>query len=378
MLTCEIAGAFTVLLCLLLIKRVFRKQTFLELLKVVAGTVAMNLWFLLPFLDMTLSDEYYFSHNSGNTIQSRGVLPAHFFYTMQAAGSNSRFHEEGLLETEPIGVGFALLLGVAIFFIGRRLRTTEGEEKKQDNAALVAFAVGAVALVMSTSIFPWDAIQKAGKITGTLVPMLQFPTRLTVVPTACFVLVACAGAARLIKSENRLLKSGLFALLCGGCILFSVYQTNDTLMVKGGMLRLYSAQAIGHSAILGGEYLPLGTDGNYCYHEAEPSPGVTVSAYEKENLDTVTELTVSEENGEYYVELPMLYYKGYRACDAETGENFEVVPGSNYEVRVILPAGYQGTLRTWYAGMWYWRLAEAVSLIFFAAVVITRRREMRV
>jgi len=369
-LTCEITGAFVILLCVILIRKVFRRQTFLELIKVVAGTVALNLWFLLPFLDMTVSDEYYFSHNAGNTIQNRGVLPAHFIYTMQAAGGNSRFHEQGLLDTEPIGVGFAILLGTAAFFIARRLWEPGENEKRQDKAAVVAFILGAAGLVMSTGLFPWNAIQGAGKVTGMLVPMLQFPTRLTIIPTVCFVFVACTAALGVERSGNVLLKRGFSVLLCAGCIVFSLYQTNDTLLVKSGVMRLYSAQGMGHSAILGGEYLPLGTNGSFQYHEAEPSGGVTVSAYEKEGLNTLTELSVREEKGEHYVELPLLYYKGYRAQDMETGQRFEAVPGDNYEIRVMLPAGYQGTLRTWYAGMWYWRLAEAVSFLSFAALAV--------
>lgn len=374
-LSCEIVGAFTVLLCLIMIKKVFRRQTFLELVKVVAGTVVLNLWYLVPFLDMTISGEYYFTRNSGNTIQKRGVLPAHFFYTMQAAGSNSRFQEKGLLETEPIGVGIAVLLGVAVFWLVRRFMWDKREEK-QDSAALVAFAVGILALLASTSYFPWDAIQSWNRVTGMLVPVLQFPTRLTLVAVVCMTFVACAGAAWMLKCENPVWKYSFFVIVCGAAVLFSMYQTNDTLMTKSGLIRLYSAEAMGHSGILGAEYLPEDTRLPLSYHDAVPSAGVTVTAYEKKNLDTVTELTAEAGNGEYWIELPMLLYKGYRAQDTETGERFEVTAGDNHVVRVLLPAGYSGTVHTWYAGMWYWRVAEIVSLLFAILIGVIRVRKM--
>lgn len=371
-LSCEITGVFTVLLCLIMIKRVFRRQTFLELVKVVLGTIVLNLWYLVPFLDMTVSGEYYFSGNSGNTIQNRGILPANIFDTMQAAGNNSRFQEKGLLGTEPIGVGMAVLLSVVAFWLVRKLMWDKREEK-QERAAVAAFIVGGLAVICSTSYFPWDAIQSWNKITGMLVPILQFPTRLTLVAVVCMTFVACAAGSWLLKCEKPVWKYSFFVIVCGSSVLFSMYQTNDTLLAKDGIIRLYSAEAMGHSGILGAEYLPIDTQLPLSYHDGVPSEGVTVTAYKKENLDTVTELTVEEGSGEYWLELPMLLYKGYKAKDAETGQSFEVTAGDNHVVRVLLPAGYSGTVHTWYAGIWYWRAAEVISLLFFAYIIIKRK-----
>ena len=368
-LTCEIAGGFTILLCLVLIKKVFRRHVFWELAKTVIGTVVFNFWYLVPFLDMMASGQYYFSRNSGNTIQKRGILPANIFYTMQAAGSNSRFHEMGLLETEPIGVGMAVLLGVGAFWLARVFLRNE-RDKKQDEAAIVAFFIGVSALVISTCYFPWDALQSWNRVTGMVVSMLQFPTRLTIVPVVCLTFVTCAGAAAILKCKDSFWKNTFFVILCGTALVFSLYQTNDILVKKSGMLRLYTAEGMGHSAILGGEYLPEGTELNFRYHAAVPSEGVEIVSFEKKNLNTATQLHVIPEEGEYWVEFPMLLYKGYRAQDVETGQRFEVQAGNNQVVRILLPGGYNGTLRVWYAGMWYWRAAEFISLAAVIAVGI--------
>ena len=69
-----------------------------------------NIWFLLPMLDMMLADQYRYSNNSGVYIQDRGILGAQIFFTMQNAGSNSRFQELGMVDTEPIYIGVAVLL----------------------------------------------------------------------------------------------------------------------------------------------------------------------------------------------------------------------------------------------------------------------------
>jgi len=372
-LACEIAGGFAILLCLILAKKVFRRRTFFELLKVVAGTVLLNLWFLVPFLDMMLSGRYFFSRNSGSMIQNRGILPAHIFYTMQAAGSTSRFHEVGLLETEPIGIGMAALLGAGGFWLVRSLMC-DGKDRKQDRAAKIAFFTGVLALIASTCYFPWDALQSWNKVTGMIVSMLQFPTRLTFIPAVCMTFVACAGAAVMLNCKDRFLKNTFFVVLCGTAVVFSLYQTNDILMKKSGVLRLYTAEGMGHSGIHGGEYLPEGTEQNFSYHNAVPSDGVEILSFEKKDLDTVTRLNTISGEGEYWLELPMLLYKGYRAQDAATGERFAVQAGENHVVRVLLPEGYSGTLHVWYAGMWYWRVAELISLLAFVWIIWKWRR----
>lgn len=377
MLSCEIAGGFTLILCLILIKKVFRRQIFRELLKTVFGTILLNVWFLVPFLDMTASGQYYFSRNAGNTIQNRGILPANIFYTMQAAGSNSRFHEEGLLDTEPIGVGMAVLLGIGAFWLIRAF-LREKQDEKQEKAAMVAFSIGVVGLIVSTSYFPWNAIQSWNKVTGMLVAMLQFPTRLTIVPACCMTFVVCAGAALILKSGDRFWKNTYFVILCGTALVFSLYQTNDTLMRREGFLRLYTAENMGHTILLGGEYLPEGAELHLSYHGALPSAGVEVLSFEKNNLDTVTQLNVDSGEGEYWLELPMLCYKGYRAQDMDTGERFEIQAGTDQEVRVSLPAGYSGNLHVWYAGMWYWRVAEGVSILFLILIFYVELRQKRI
>lgn len=64
-----------------------------------------------------------------------------------------------------------------------------------------------------------------------------------------------------------------------------------------------------------------------------------------------------------YVQLPLLYYRGYQARDMETGEALTVADGDNHVVRVELPAGYRGTVYTSFVSPWYWRASEAVTFI---------------
>lgn len=374
-LSCEIAGVFTILLCLLCIKKVFRGRTFVELVKVVVGTVLANIWFLLPMLDMMLADQYRYSNNTGMYIQDRGVLGAQIFFTMQNAGNNSRFQEYGMTGTEPIYVGVAVLLGIIVYFAIRRQE--KENDRVHDKAALISFVLGMIAILVSTYYFPWDACKDINSVTELLTTMIQFPTRLTTIAAIAMTLVACTAGYWMQKRKESVLKTVFFLAMCGTCVCFSMFQTNDLLQTKETPWRIYSMSSMGHSGILGAEYLPLDVDWNFYYHDAWPSEGVTVENFEKENLDTLTTVTTLGETGEYYIDLPMLLYKGYQAKDVATGERFVVTKGENGHVRAILPAGYQGTVRVWYSGMWYWRVAEAVSLLFWVTVIVGRVGDVR-
>lgn len=368
-LSCEIVAAFIAILCLMACKRVFRKHTFIQLLKAVGGTVLLNLWFLLPFLDMMASGKYKFAQNAGVNIQSRGILPANIFYTIQNAGSNSKFNKYGMWDTEPFGVGIAILLAVIVFVLFSKKCKEDGPTYYE--LGVVAFLIGIIGTVTSTVYFPWDALQSWNSITGTLIPMIQFPTRLTFVPTICFTVVACISALWILRRNEKIYKPIFFSTVVFCSIFFSMYQTNDILDAREAMIRIHSAEAIGHSVILGGEYMPLEATACKEYHDAWTSEGVIVEEYSKENLEVVSKVSVSEnaDDATPWIELPMTYYKGYKAIDADTGEVLPIEYGTNGHVRVLLDKGYEGNIHVWYNGMWYWHIAEVISIIFGAAMI---------
>ena len=75
-------------------------------------------------------------------------------------------------------------------------------------------------------------------------------------------------------------------------------------------------------------------------------------------------MNVSENNnqeGQVYV--PLLGYPGYRALDKD-GNDFMLTKTLNGILAVLVPAGYRGTIAVYFAGFWYWRAAEIISLAF--------------
>lgn len=390
-LSCEMAGFFVVIMCLLLWKKTFRKKTFGVLCLVVVMTAVINAWFIVPFLDMMVSDSYYFGHNANVLIQERGVYPAQFFYTIQASGSSSRYHETGMLDAEPIDMGVAMLLCMGLWIVMRIFGTnkfseegySESDKKRHDiekRAGDILFIMCCIALFMSTNRFPWDAISSLGSVTATLAGSIQFPTRITTVVTVIAAALSCICGKWILEAgvyykasdkTRKKLMSGKTALVLIALVsvIFSTYQVNDTLLTKTGMLKLYTGENIGYSAVLGAEYLPIGSDiGHMTYHAPVVSDNVEINDYEKINLTVSAYVVNRAADAEGYIELPLLYYKGYSAFNTDTGEKLKLSAGDNYDVRVTLPADFDGHIMVKYSGMWYWHVAEALSV--FAGVVL--------
>ncbi len=71
MISCLIIGAYSVLCCLLMIKKVFRKNTLREFIKAVGATVALNLWFIVPFVHYMFSEQLRINHELGRELGNK-------------------------------------------------------------------------------------------------------------------------------------------------------------------------------------------------------------------------------------------------------------------------------------------------------------------
>ena len=366
LLTCEMVGGVVIVLCLANIKKVFRKETFTELVKSVVGMILASLWFIIPMLDMMISDEYQYSLTSDWVIQGSGLSLSQVFSTIQNGGYNGNFRDFGLPDVGTLYMGCSIILGIFIF-----LKTKE-KGKRNDlihcKSATKVFIIGLVVTFLSTTYFPYDSLKDICEPLGKLTSMLQFPWRLTVIATMAFCFVSATGVYWLIKYYKGTVRNIILVLLCICSVIFSIYESNDYLYLREGK-QIYSISNLGDAIVMSGEYLLKDTNDKYKYHAALPSEGVTVESFEKDYLDTYTYVITGDEDKEYYIELPMILYKGYNAVDINTGESFELCKGDNGHIRVMLPAGFEGAVRVWYSPMWYWHIAEAVSVCFWVAVI---------
>ena len=68
-------------------------------------------------------------------------------------------------------------------------------------------------------------------------------------------------------------------------------------------------------------------------------------------------------DSEVYADIPVFCYKGYQAKDIDTGETIEIMSGEQNRIRVVIPSGYEGTIKVRFQEPLYWRISEVVSII---------------
>lgn len=374
MLTCELVGGFTVLLCILLWRKVFRRETFWVLAKTVICSVLIAAWFIIPFLDYMVTGDFMIQHAYERTIQDRGLYLAHLFSVYPSFGTNVFPAEQGMVNAMPVGIGFALMVCLILWcyllVLGRKMLQSRGKlDKQYVTLGNIGLGFSGLAMLMSLSVFPWNSIQFLHRITATLVSSLQFPERTLMIASLGGVLVAGVLACWAFHQEHRGWRIAFCGVMAGLTILTSLLQLDDVVH-NTGFVKIYNAEGMGRGYIAGQEYLPYGTDASLLLYRA-PIPGgnVEMESYEQGPLSVeVSCRNPGVEEGT--LNLPLLYYKGYQAMDMNTGEKLAVYAGENNTVHVNVPAGYEGTIRTAFVSPWYWRLAEIVSLVFSLGLAV--------
>lgn len=367
LLSGEMAGFFTILLCLICIRRVFRRQTFMVLAKTVIATVLLSAWFLVPFADYMLSGDYVIENVSARTIQDRGLYLAHLLFTYSVSGSNVFFESSGMADSAPLNVGaplLALVIWGGILFLhktGRLDRTYLRFGQLMGGFALLA-------MVLSLSIFPWDRIQQLHPILATLVSSLQFPNRW--LSDGTLFMVAVAGVIAKWMQQNDLKKWLLpyGAVMAGMVCITALYLTDDA--VNGvSTLYLYNAEGMGSGYISGGEYNFYGTDtSQYTSREPQAEDNIVVTSCERGPL-SMTVACSNNSDREGGLELPMVYYKGYQAYDEATGEALPMYVATNACIGIAVQPGYSGTVLVRFVSPWYWHAAEALSVLTLIALI---------
>lgn len=368
-LTCEITALVTVIICLIYIRKIFCKDTFWELAKGAMGALLLSIWFLIPFLDYYVTQDVHIKHVSARTIQSSGLTLAHLLFHFWNNGAHTPADGSGVYHSHPVGIGLVLIIGLGLFLI---LWFSGAFQKMDDGFASFTkriSLIGIILLVMSLNVFPWDKIQDLHPVAASLVSSLQFPNRFLGWGSVCLILVFgfclwyfCSKGS---KAYWIMVAVALLGVTSSGMYLL------DYVKMGQGYYELYNEESMGFGYISGGEYVIEGTDADkLSFAKPEVYGDVELLSYEKGCLQaTLTCVNPSGEQG--YVDVPLLLYKGYEAFCQETEEEIELTYGKNNVIRALIPAGFEGSLKIGFVSPIYWRIAEIISALTIAMLLVT-------
>lgn len=376
MITCEIAALFTILICIVLWKKTFRKRTFFTLAKAAAGLVFLNLWFLVPFLDYMKNGVYLLNASDSYTafrFDERAVFPAQLFMNAYNVTGDSIRHETGIQEEMPLTPGAALLLVPVVWLVlyaGEK--NADKEEKKK--GWLCVFLCG-LSLLLTTYLIPFAEIVELVPVLELPVRSIQFPWRFLSVGGLFLTWLACILFAGKWGDDRKrkLLKAGICGIACWQALTFM-----SSILSEDGTSRIYQMGNMSTVEIGGGEYLPVDYQLDDYVNDLTYDPEkVTVTEWVREDRRIRVEaVNLTEEVQQ--VEVPYLYYKGYVAED-ENGNSLPVMTGASGRISVSLPAGYQGSFTVEFREPWYWRVSEGVSVLMLLIILAcsTKRLEIK-
>ncbi len=368
------AGLFTALVCVIKIRKTIRKDVWMQFVKAAVCTLLVNLWFVLPFLDYMR-----FDYNvSGLSVHSRGRFASHAAFLSQMIsffpqGEGASIVTGKIWDTDygtemSYTLGGGMMLALVLYMVYCFYYKEKDRKPAFREMANLQMGLCILSLLMATSWFPWDFLQQRSDLIAWITGSIQFPWRFMTISSVTGAFVS----ALLIYELRRCGKKDFFygAIVSVGILtaLSANYFLQD--YEKKSEADYITCNDINSGWLGCAEYMPSGTDGTTLDGDRlQEGGGLAVQEYVRKEgvVDLTCENTGDEET---YVDVPILYYKGYTARETGTGERLMVLPADNKRVRVIIPAGYQGSFEVRFESPWYWRVSELISIVAVAGLAV--------
>ena len=366
LITTELAIAFSVVFALCHIRRLREPKRLLRLFLAAGATVLLNLWFILPLLDMM---RYPVSAlGEVRDLNSQALYALQLFDTGVNNPSGDAFHIGSVSGEMPFSVGLVLLLGSLIFLFVCFSRKSQDLPLKLGKWCL---ALGGFSLYASSVYFPWELLQ-SNSVIDRLAGNIQFPFRFLPFATAFLCVTAAVGICGLIQSSEH---QKLLFLLCAG---LSVYSS-------GMYFSNYADEA--ESFVSWDNQLDhvMDTDSLYVMNPDDisfldeallereavflPSEGVTVTDTFREGTNAAFTYSKAEGGLDSYVDLPFNNYPCFHAYD-ENGQELDTDAGELLRLRVMLPEASEGTVTVRFELPGFYRVGDAVSLLTALLLVL--------
>lgn len=381
LLTFNIVIIFSLLYCLLSFKK-FRKN-FVFLVKTAIITIVLNLCFLVPMADYMLSHNMKVKFASRfENMQQHGLFVSQLFQMFRFPVSLSGNVMNGVGGDMAIGIGLTYMLVIALFcfelltFFVRR-KKGEAAEKISVKESVKIFILLCLTLLMSCYFFPWSAIGDIPVIGSFLTPY-QFAWRFIGIATFLGVVLCMYALNYLQKLTDRTIKVGAIVVLCTLTLIGSQYLMDNKLSMDDKFKVTSSASIDTRGAVANGEYLFVESS-ILSIPGANPVPenetDIEIVSYEKKNSKITMECKNSSSE-ERKIQIPFLDYKGYVAENADTGDTLSMTCDEQHVLSVILPGNFSGKIEVSFRQPWYWRVAEAVSLLMLLILLFVCRKDI--
>lgn len=342
-LSVEMAVVVLAVICLSLWRLTFRSHTLKVYTEAVIATCLFSAYFVVPFLD------YYMNVPTQVNISGKELIP---LGDMASLNDYFTFLKGGVVFRTPGLVLMGALVAAIVLWVNRQ----------GDKIMKLLTVYSCFILFVGSNLFPWNHLI-ANYRWGILLSQVQFPWRY--IGPAMILLTLLLGKVMLISLDGKpfIDKYGrATAIMC--CLIALSF--NGNYGDAAGFRYYYDGAELDTYAVVRGEYVRPGTDIENLSGGIASENMAEISVVSRQGSSMELRCIASEENGT--VSVPMFHYKGYHVMD-ESGREYPIDDGDNNCIQFDVPAGYDGTIRIVYKEPWYWRMAEAVSLLSVMGII---------
>lgn len=360
MLSCLMIGLYSVLLCIVMLRRLLRKKTFFVLIKAAGVSVLLNLWYLVPFLQYMFTEKLRINYNMAVEEKIEDYYVALADFTQEGRSLYQFF-------TDDNAIGFSMLTALLLFLLTLPMQRKESQHRRVRIFSLFTLFT----VIVCTNLFPFVGLAKRSRLLMKLFQTIQYQSRLM---SIAVVMMACLAALFL---ATDLFDGKKLFWIAGVLCCITLYQNlqyfeklsfdqiyPDPISLESRMDNELYSYTVGN-----GEYLPEMTETTEFIDEIESGEQVSVKQTARNGIF----FTVNVENGsaeDRQILFPVLYYGGYRALDVIGHKKLETAVGDNGRVTVTIPPNYIGTIQLSYCEPVLWRIAEVISVITLLGVIL--------
>lgn len=360
MLSFLMIGFYSVLLCIVMLKRFLRKATFLVLIKAAGAAILLNLWYLVPFLQYMFREKLRINSNIAQKENIKDYYAALADFTQEG---KSLYH----LFTDDNAIGFSMLLVLLLFLL---TLPVQGKGKQQRRVRIFSLLT-LFTIIVCTNLFPFVALAKLSSLLTKIFRTIQYQYRFMSIAVVMMV-----GLAVLFFATDMFEKRKLYCIACVLCCI-TLYQnlqyfktlSFDQVYLDAIALDSRTDKEIYSYTVGNGEYLPVMTNTTEFTGEIESVEGIRVEQTKRDGLSfEVDAENTSTQEGQ--ILFPLLYYGGYQAIDMASHEKLETTIGDNGRVAVAVPPEYAGSFHLGYYEPALWRIAEVISAITLVIMIV--------
>lgn len=359
LLSLEMISLFLVIFCLLEYRRTFSSYRLTSIGKAALMTVLLSCWFIMPML-LYMNQVSLSMNDHMKYIQMSGAYPSQVFNIFL---NGQGFSGTGTYNEMPLSIGGGIV-GALALLIYRIIRKASCDRRRQK----VALTITVLSILISMYFFPWDSIASIteGRINSlsNLVRLVQFPWRYLEITTAILSVSAVCGLKEISGRDDpdaiKRLHLWIGILLLGTVISAGSFYMH--FVDEDKPLPIYGEQFI-ENEIAFEEYLPSDS-GRLADLPLETEVTVgnpQIISYTAEQGERLLEIANPGEAAT--VLIPVFAYPGYRAEDLISHEEISYEHGDRARIALMIPQGYNGTIRVYYREPMLWRVFEFISCV---------------